>query len=211
MDKQPAINRWWTFIPVIGSLLFVILYGIATLYYPGGNYLDHNAIGFSWMHNYWCNLLNQYALNGQPNTARPIAFAAMAILCTTVACFWWLFPSMMEIKGLRRNFIRTAGVLCMLISVFIFTGYHDLVINAAGIFGLAAMAGTLAGLLKGGMKKLFWFGIANLLLVGLNNILYYNKDLIYYLPIVQKISFASFLIWIITISLSPGKLNRYKK
>lgn len=205
MDKRTAKIQWWKFLPAAGSLLFVMLYCVAALYYPGGNYLDHNAKGFSWTHNYWCNLLNRDALNGQPNTARSIAFVAMAILCTTIACFWWLFPSMMEIKGLRRHFIRTTGVLCMLISVFIFTGYHDLVINAAGIFGLAALAGTLAGLRKAGMKKLFWFGIANLLLVGLNNILYYNKDLIYYLPVVQKISFASFLVWINAISLSPGK------
>lgn len=37
------------------------------------------------------------------------------------------------------------------------------------------------------------------LLVGLNNYLYYNKGLIIYLPVIQKISFITFLAWICAI------------
>jgi len=38
-------------------------------------------------------------------------------------------------------------------------------------------------------------------MILLNSFLYYNKDLISYLPIVQKVTFASFLSWIISINL----------
>lgn len=67
--------------PILGVIIFVILYIIATLLYPGGSQIEKNAIGFSWVNNYWCNLLNESATNGQPNSAKPVAMAGMFILC----------------------------------------------------------------------------------------------------------------------------------
>jgi hypothetical protein len=54
---------------------------------------------------------------------------------------------------------------------------------------------------------LFAFGLLNVLLVGLNNYVYYSNGLIVYLPVIQKISFATFLIWVccITIKLYRGE------
>lgn len=87
---------------------------------------------------------------------------------------------------------------------FLFTGIdHDLVTNLASAFGLVALVGTFIGLYQAKWYALFTLGLFNLLLVGLNNYLYYSRDLILYLPFVQKISFAFFLLWIswITIKL----------
>ncbi|MFM9984643.1 MAG: hypothetical protein ACKVOK_05380, partial [Flavobacteriales bacterium] len=39
-------------------------------------------------------------------------------------------------------------------------------------------------------------GLLNIALVGLNNYLYFSENMIKYLPVVQKISFVSFLVWI---------------
>ncbi|HEV7621655.1 MAG TPA: hypothetical protein VGO09_07980, partial [Flavisolibacter sp.] len=50
--------------PVFGSFAFIILYIIATIYYPGGSQANNVSKGFSWVHNYWCNLLNEKAING---------------------------------------------------------------------------------------------------------------------------------------------------
>jgi len=74
--------------PLFGTLLFTCLYFIATLFYPGGSQADKNSKGFSWTNNYWCNLLNENAMNGQHNAARPIAITAMLVLCTTLMIFW---------------------------------------------------------------------------------------------------------------------------
>ena len=38
-------------IPIFGTILFVVLYIVATLLYPGGSQVDKNSIGFSWMNN----------------------------------------------------------------------------------------------------------------------------------------------------------------
>jgi len=41
----------------------------------------------------------------------------------------------------------------------------------------------------------------------LNNLFYYNPELIRYLPLVQKISFAAFLIWFFLISMKSRKVE----
>ena len=73
---------------------------------------------------------------------------------------------------------------------------HDLAISVASGFGLLGLTGVFVGLYKKRWFTLFGFGIMNLLLIVLNNYLYYSEVLIHYLPVVQKITFASFLLWI---------------
>jgi hypothetical protein len=182
---------------------------MATLYYPGGSQIDKNSIGFSWVNNYWCNLLNDTAINGHPNPAKPIAMAGMLVLCLTLAYFWFLFPREMSLNNNWKNTIQFSGAASMVIAFFLFTDFnHDLVTNLASIFGLIATVGTFVGLYQSKWKKLFVFGLFNILLVCLNNYVYYNKDMIVYLPVIQKISFASFLIWVCCIDL---QLYRFKK
>src|SRR5689334_10668516 len=129
--------------PVFGCALFLLLYLLASVYYPGGNYLNKSAQGFSWTQNYWCNLLNENAINGKHNAARPIAFTAMAVLCLTLSFFWYEFPQWAQLKTRQRFLMQASGVVSMAISIFIFTDFHDTIINVAAVFGLIAIVGTL--------------------------------------------------------------------
>jgi hypothetical protein len=193
-------------IPIFGSLLFVLLYIIASLFYPGGSQADKNSIGFSWINNYWCNLLNDHAINGQPNPAKPIALTGMFVLCLTLSFFWFIFPTKINISKNLKLIIQVSGIVAMTTAFFLFTNLnHDLVTNLASLFGAFATIGTFIGLYKNNLIKLFAFGLLNILLVVMNNLCYYNKDLIVYLPIIQKVSFATFLIWICSIN-----INRYR-
>jgi len=198
---QSRSSTYWTLLPVAGTILFIILYVAATFFYPGGSQHDPQADGFSWLHNYWCNLLNEYAINGQLNQGRYFAFAAMFVLIVALISFWWIFPLLAGLSIKIIWLMRASGCLSMLTSVFLFTGYHDEVINMAGVFGLVAIGITYVGLHRLRWFWLFAWGLFNLLLIGLNNILYYGDGLLLYLPVVQKISFLSFLLWISTISL----------
>ena len=197
----------WLLVPVTGILLFIGLYIVAACYYPGGSQADAHSTGFSWINNYWCNLLNENAINGQRNTARPIALTAMVILSFTLAIFWYLFPVQAGLQKALRITIQVSGVLAALIGLFIFTSYHDTITNLASLCGLIATTGTFIGLYKLKWTKLFGLGILNLLLVAINNLLYYSNGLLSYLPLVQKITFLSFLVWIcgITIGLYRKK------
>lgn len=192
----------WILTPFIGSFLFVILYVIAALLYPGGSGTDRTAIGYSWTNNYWCNLLTEKAINGQTNTARPVAVTAMFILGLSLSFFWILFPALIQLKKYHKLLIQVAGTVCMLASFLLLTRIdHDLAINTSSAFGFIAMIGTLIVLYQLKWKWLFAIGLFDLLLVALNNYLYQLNEMMY-LPIVQKFSFLSFLIWFSFISIN---------
>jgi len=142
------------------------------------------------------------AINGQHNPARPISLTAMSVLCLTLAIFWYIFPRQIGLQKIGRLSIQISGAISMTIGMFIFTNLHDMVINIAGFFGLIAIIGTFMGLYKMNWRKLFWLGIFNLTLVALNNILYYGNGLLIYLPVVQKITFLFFLLWICLIDIN---------
>ena len=200
----------WILTPFIGSLLFIILYIIAALLYPGGSGTDKTAIGYSWTNNYWCNLLSEKAINGQTNTARPVAVTAMVILFLSLSTFWILFPALTHLTKYHRLLIQVAGTVCMLTSFLLLTGIdHDLAINTSSAFGLIAMIATLIALYQLKWKWLFAIGLFDLLLVTLNNYLYHSNEMIY-LPLVQKFSFLSFLVWFsfISIGLYLGPKSR---
>ncbi len=184
-------------------MLFLVLYIVSTLFYPGGSQADKHSDGFSWTNNYWCNLLNDNAINGQLNPAKPIAVTGLFVLCLTMASFWILFPIHINTGKFAKPAIQISGTLAAATAFFLFTDIdHDLVISLASIFGIVATIGTFIGLYKTKWYGLFAFGFLNLLLVGLNNYVYYNKELIIYLPIIQKISFAAFLIWVCGIDIN---------
>jgi len=188
--------------PVGGILIFAMLYFIATLYYPGGSPFDTQSVGFSWSENFWCNLLNDDALNGKNNDAKPIALTGFMVLCISLAYFWWMFPWYVQCETKYALTIRICGVLSMLLALLLCTNIdHDLVTGAAGFFGLLAMSGVMTALYKNDWKTLFYFGMVNILLIAVNNILYYSPDLIWYLPVVQKITFVTILAWVSSITL----------
>lgn len=204
-------NNSWLLLPFFGIVLYVLMYLVATFLYPGGNQVDKTFKGFSWAQNYWCNLLNEIAMNGEPNSARPIALAAMVILCFSLAFFWYILSLKAGFNKRGRIIIGLSGCIAMVFTIFLFTGYHDLIIDAATLFGLIAIIGTFIGLQKLGWKKLFWFGIFNLCLIVVNNVFYYGDGLIIYLPVVQKITFSCFLVWfcLVDFNLYKKKCNEY--
>lgn len=202
MSQRSKRNNIWLLTPVFGTLVFVIIYIAATSLYPGGSQVYKNSTGFDWMNNYWCNLLNEYAINGQQNPARPVAITGLLVLCLALTAFWFLFSRYSHSRKVAGLIIRLSGTLAMIISLFLFTNMnHDLVTNLASGFGLIATVTILIVLYQMKWFGLLIFGIFNLLLIAGNNYLYYHEDLIVYLPIVQKISFAAFLVWVCSITI----------
>jgi hypothetical protein len=156
--------------------------------------------------------LNENAINGEVNPARPFAMTAMFVLCATLAIFWFLFARCINFPQGVRRLITFSGIASMTITMFLFTSFHDVVINVAGAFGLIALAGTYVGLYKNKSYQLFIVGLLNLFLIIVNNILYYSTGLLKYLPVVQKITFLLFLSWICLIDIFVlKKLHSTKK
>ena len=183
-------------LPTYGVVGFLCLYVVASFYYPGGSQLDHDSVGFSWADNYWCNLLSERAINGQPNKAQPIALTGMFVVSISLAYFVFVFSQLIDLKKNKKITIQISAICGAIMSMFIFTSYHNMVLNVACTFVLIAMLIILIEIKNIGWVNLFRFGTFNVALVALNNILYYGRGLIIYLPIIQKVTFVSFLLWI---------------
>lgn len=196
-------NKFQLVLPIVGIIVFVTLYILASLQYPGGSQADPASKGFSWMNNYFCNLLNETAINGKPNLGQPFALASLIILALSLALFWWSFPNYLPLSQFQSKMIRITGVSSMITACLLFTKFnHDLITNTASLFGLIAILTSMWAFYQNKQMAIFIFGLFNLLLVLINNCLYYDPSLIKYLPLVQKISFASVLIWMICININ---------
>jgi len=201
MTPNIKFRPWALLVPVAGAMSFLALYFVATLYYPGGSQADTNSTGFSWKDNYWCNLLADQAINGATNKAQPIAVSSMFVLSATLAFFWVLLPSFLYSGNRIGTIIRVSGLLSMATALLLYSNFsHDTIINLASTFGVIATSGTLIALYKTRHFMLFAFGLAIIVLVGLNNYFYYGGGGIEPLPVVQKITFVSYLLWICAIS-----------
>ncbi len=186
--------------PVLGIIVFVVLYVVATILYPGGSYVDGMTTGFDWLNNYWCDLIGSMAKNGAPNTARPIALTAMLCLCASLSFFWYDIPLLF--KDFKFNqVIRYAGIASMAVTLFLFTDYHDTVIHVAGILGLMALTGVLIGLHQYHLTTLFGYGVFCFVLMLFNYFIYETHVLLSFLPIIPKITFFLFLLWICLITI----------
>ena len=190
-------GNFWILLPVIGCPLFVFLYVVAAFLYPGGSGIDKTSVGYNWTENYWCNLLNTEAINGQINTAKPVAMTAMVILCISLSFYWISFPIVVQLKKYHRIVIQVGGTTSMIAAFLLLTNIdHDLAVNFSSSLGFVAVLGVLVALYQLKWSKLFAFGLFNLVLIALNNYLYYIISDLTYLPIVQKLTFLSFLFWI---------------
>lgn len=193
-------NKWWYLIPSFCIVAFSILYLVAVKQYPGGSYFDRNFAGYSWNHNYLCNLLGENALNGVKNTARPVATLAVVFLCLGIGTFYLIFPKHFEMRLIWRINARICGFVSMVFAVFIYTDRHDFVLNLSGIFGAVAIITTLVALNRDRSYKLLIVGVCCALLMIANAYIYYSRIYVGHLPVIQKITLVMLLFWIITMN-----------
>lgn len=192
--------------PVGGILIFVGLYFYAATLYPGGSPVDANSVGYDWMHNYWCSLLNESGMNGMPNPARPVAILAMLVLCSSMVQFFRLFGRNIAINKYWQKIIPFFGSISMLFAFFMFTDYHDLLTIISSFFGLFAVLGIIVEIYNSELNLFKWVAILAIFLLGINNVIYYSECGINYLPFIQKITFIVVLGWVGGLTLHTMKL-----
>ena len=200
--KRAVGKKIWHLLPTVGVCLFMVLYLMATLLYPGGSNANKTSVGFNWLHNYWCDLLGSIGKNGKPNPAQPLAMTAMAILCFVLATFWYSLPLLTPTKRTIRLLIQVTGTLSMLLMFFIYTPLHDVVINVAGSLGVVALCSTYLWLYQIREFRCLAVGLFNFFLGIINNYVYHSVEYLEYLPVIQKFSMISFLGWICWMNLS---------
>jgi len=195
-------------LPSLGIVIFIILYAYATTLYPGGSQADLHSKGFDWINNYWCNLMNAQAMNGQLNPARLISIPAMIILCFSLLSFFFMFSKVLASNSIWRKIIQISGTISMIFASLIFTELHDLLTIISSIFGLFTIIGIIIGLTKSNLTMYKWTGGICILFLAFNNYIYYSKVFLSALPLLQKVTFAIFLLWIAGLN---WEMSHYKK
>ena len=184
-------------IPLIGILSFTVLYVYSTNLYPGGSSANLISPGFDWVLNYWCNLMNTKAIYGVINHAGPYAIASLIILCGSLVVFFYQFAEYATENNFWKKAIKFTGTLSMLFGVLIFTKYHDLMTIISSLFGIFVVIGIIITIYRSDMQ--FYKITASLCIVilAINNLIYYSGYFLEWLPLIQKISFLVILIWVL--------------
>lgn len=195
-------RKTFLLVPAIGSVLFVLLYIVAALNYPGGTFSTPNSSGYNWKQNYWCELLSLIANNGTTNHSRPFAIVAMVCLIISLTWFWYCAPLLFGNNKKTGNIIiQISGMCSMLVTPLLLTAEHDTVINIAGLLGMIAFISMLINFIKHKMFGILIFTSFCILLCIINNYIYYSRHFFSALPIIQKVTFLAFLSWFFVLSL----------
>ena len=182
----------------------------ASMLYPGGSQADLQSVGYDWINNYWCNLMNDQAMNGQPNPAKPFAVVAMVILCLSLLVFFIQFALVFEGGKIWGHIIKWNAILSMSFAMLMFTAYHDVMTMLSSIFGLFVVIGIIRAVYRSNLTIYKIGGFLCLVLLGINNYIYYSLDGIVVLPLVQKITFVVVLIWILGLNFEMVEMKRKK-
>ena len=194
-------------VPLIGIICFLGLYTYSTTLYPGGSQANLNSEGFDWINNYWCNLMDEKGMNGEANPARLFSILAMVVVCISLMVFFIRFFKTYSENRLWKRIFMVSGVLSMTFATLIFSEYHDLMIILSSIFGLVVVIGIIREVYKSKLKVYKISGVICVLLLGMNNYIYYTQKFIETLPLLQKITIVIVLIWVMGLNYELTKKN----
>lgn len=179
---------------LLGMTFSLLLLFVATLYYPGGSQADRHSIGFSWMNNYLCNLFDDKAMDGKKNTAMPWAICGMLMLCASFAIFFYRFSKKMPARAAAK-IVRYVGTGSMAGAFLAVTPLHNLVIIIAGTGTVLAIFYITVFVVKSNLHVMKILSALCLLSFFGSGYLYFTRNYLEWLPIVQKINFLITMIW----------------
>jgi hypothetical protein len=190
--------------------LFVVTLLLAVSAYPGGSWFHPlPSGGFSWLENFWCDLLREPAHGGAPN--------ARAVWLATVAFAWLalsLWPFWLEVSTLlprrRARFLRVAGPVSALATACVALMPSDrfpllhapVVLTAGGLGFVCGCACSAWALTRARQVPVFAAFSAILLVAAAVNlalyvaIVYFDTEDTVALPAVQKLATVALVGWI---------------
>ena len=104
----------------LGISIFVIFNTIAMLFYPGGTYLDSSTEGYHFFYNFFSNLGEWTARNGEINTFSAALFnSSLIIFAISYFSFFISFLSL-EVKYINSKWLRFFLVASISVSILSF-------------------------------------------------------------------------------------------
>ena len=192
------MKRFFSIIPVLGTVFFIFAYFWASALYPGGTKFNHAAIGYSHLYNFWCDLLEPLSYSGKPNLGYSIALLATVGLSSSMIFLWHFITDLFNDKKFKCHIVRITGCTSMFLSIFVFSKAHDLFVISSGVFGIIAFTTAILGLIEKKEHLLVGVTAMTLLSVVLALLLWQTQVLPLWVPISQKIAFVLFFLWVWT-------------
>jgi hypothetical protein len=195
MVKKECQGKTLKWIASVGYAGFITCYIVAAVQYPGGSDFHVNSSGFSVLENYWCELLSDYSKNGNHNNAQPYAFAALVFMNLALVTSWMYIGGTRTILENTDSKLIISGILSTVCTNFVNTKMHDVSIALSIGFGCFSIVRLIKNYPKN--RKFFvGMGYLNLFLILINCLLYYFSFGLHMLPLIQKITFLSVLVWL---------------
>jgi len=179
--------------------------------YPGGTFLLHDGHGFSFIENFWCDLLRQPAYNGAGNgCSNRLATVAFSLVALALWPFWWEVSHLLPEE--RRRLVRALGSVSALATLSVpllpsdrFPTWHAPAVLLAG--GCGFICGISCGHFAVRSRRTVpWFAassVALLLFASVNLVLYVSVQYLdgpdtVVLPAAQKLATLSLVVWMVT-------------
>ncbi len=207
-DREAALLDVLEQMPVVAVAVFVIFYCAAAALYPGGSRAHPDRVGFSFVENFWCDLLEATTYDGRVNGGRAFALAGTVVLSAGLAALWWSTPALFPRERARGIVIRATGIVSAAITPFIATSIHDLAIRSAGLFGVVGFVATVTGRPRAVGVAFRVSSWGTLALAVFNYGMWETGVGHAALALVQKMSFAAFLAWVVMTARSVAGLRR---
>lgn len=179
---------------------YLIVFSFAAVDYPGGSENYAQYAGYSFFHNFLCDVMNPVTQGGLVNEARGLAIVSHVILSITMITFFYILPEIFSWKNRNTQLIRIFGVLTMSVFIFMFTSYHDTIVVLTALLGTVALVPFFIELTKYHNKGLKQLAYVCYLLSFVVFIIFVTKIGFYYLPFLQKITFGFDAWWVIWVS-----------
>jgi len=195
------LKNYYACFPIVGMGIYLLLFLIAANNYPGGSINVQTMQGYSFLHNFLCDVMDPITKGGVYNPARGLAIVSHVVLSLTMIFFFYLLPEIFNHKNRNFHFVRFFGMFTMSLFVFMYTSYHDLIVTLTGIFGTIALIPFFIELrgYPNKLMKVLAYGCFALSIVVFFS--FETKIGFYYLPFLQKITFLFDAVWVIWVSL----------
>lgn len=195
----------------LALVAFALGLGTACALYSGGNWSDVHATGFSFTHNFWCDLVRLRAIDGADN-AWSRRCSSLALVALGFASFWFWAPAGSFVPLRLRRFVVLLGRLSTLglYGVALFPSDRQPVLHGGVALAAAALGTTAAAISirarmpgeeKASLRRLTGLGLlfsafcnAALYVAGA----YAGTPQPLAEPLVQKLATLSLLAWMLS-------------
>ncbi|MEQ8578618.1 MAG: hypothetical protein RIC57_05760 [Balneola sp.] len=184
---------------LVGVMVGTLLLIISTIYYPGGNSENVNSEGYDWVNNYISNLLRPLAVNGEENTARPIAIFGILLLTASFGFFFVNFARKIKIRS-ASLVIKYLGLLATTFGfVTVIPSMHDIMVTLSSILTLLIFFYITVIVIKSKLTMMKIMSIVFLLTFYFGAYMYFSRFQLEFMPVMQKIIFVMKIAWVLSL------------